>query len=110
MTHRGGGETQFVEVVGPYGAVARGLIAYDAAEATVIAGRRNDERDPMELAKRLQAAHGEIVRLLSTPANRARLGVHGEWGEIDAAHVAAYQSRHAHEHVSDVAMRFPPNS
>ena len=74
----------------------------------VQAERKNNERDPMEFSKRLQAAHGEIVRLLTTPANRARLGVHGEWGEVDAAHVAAYQARHAHEHVSDLAARFPP--
>ncbi len=73
------------------------------------AERKNNERDPMEFSKRLQAAHGEIVRLLTTPANRARLGVHGEWGEVDAAHVAAYQARHAHEHVTDLAARFPPS-
>ena len=74
----------------------------------VHAERHNNTREPMELSKRLQAAHGEIVRLLMSQANRARLGVHGEWGEIDAAHVAAYQARHAHEHVTDVAARFPP--
>jgi hypothetical protein len=74
----------------------------------VHAEARNNERDPMELSKRVQAAHGEIVRLLMTPANRARLGVHGEWGEVDAAHVAAYQARHAHEHVTELAPKFPP--
>jgi hypothetical protein len=74
------------------------------------AERRNNERDPMELAKRVQAAHGEIVRLLQERANRARLGVHAEWGEVDAAHVAAYQARHAHQHVTDVAARFPPTN
>ena len=73
------------------------------------AERRNNSRDPMELAKRIQLAHGDIVRLLMTPANRARIGVHGDWGEIDAAHVAAYQARHAHEHVTDVAAKFPPS-
>ncbi|MGI4881496.1 MAG: glutamate 5-kinase [Janthinobacterium lividum] len=31
-----------VEVVGPAGAVARGLVAYDAADAAIIAGQRND--------------------------------------------------------------------
>jgi hypothetical protein len=72
------------------------------------AERRNNERDPMELSKRVQAAHGEIVRLLMSAENRARVGVHGEWGEIDAAHVAAYQARHAHEHVTELAPRFPP--
>ena len=72
------------------------------------AERRNNERDPMELSKRVQAAHAEIVRLLATVANRARLGIHGDWGEVPASHVAAYQARHAHEHVSDLAPRFPP--
>ena len=74
----------------------------------VHAERKNDQRDPMEFARRIQAAHGEIVRLLATRANRERMGLHGEWGEIDAAHVAAYQARHAHGHVTDVAALFPP--
>lgn len=70
--------------------------------------RRNNEREPMEFAKRIQAAHSQIVRLLADTANRARTGIHGEWGEIDAAHVAAYQARHAHEHVTQIAAQFPP--
>ena len=74
----------------------------------VHAERRNNERDPMDFAKRIQAAHAQIVRLLAVTANRARAGVHGEWGEIDAAHVAAYQARHSHEHVTQLAERFPP--
>ena len=73
------------------------------------AERHNNERDPMELSKRVQAAHAEIVRLLMTAANRARLGIHGDWGEVPASHVAAYQARHSHEHVSDIAARFPPS-
>ena len=76
----------------------------------VHAKNRNNERDPMEFAKRLQAAHSEIVRLLTDPKNRTRPGLHGEWGEVDAAHVAAYQARHAHEHVVEVAARFPPSN
>ena len=72
--------------------------------------RRNNERDPMELAKRMQTAHGEIVRMLQERVNRDRLGVHAEWGEVDAAHIAAYQARHAHQHVTDVAARFPPTN
>ena len=72
------------------------------------AERKNDQRDPMQFATRIQAAHGEIVRLLAERANRARTGMHGEWGEIDAAHVAAYQAKHAHGHVTDVAALFPP--
>ncbi len=74
----------------------------------VAAERRNNEREPMEFARRIQAAHGEIVRLLVEPGNRARLGVHEEQGEVDAGHLAAYQARHAHEHVSDLASAFPP--
>ena len=74
----------------------------------VHAERNNDRREPMELAKRLQAAHGEIVQLLAERANRERTGMHGEWGEIDAAHVAAYQAKHAHEHVTEIAALFPP--
>jgi hypothetical protein len=74
----------------------------------VHAERRNNERDPMELSRRVQAAHGEIVRLLMSRENRARIGVHGDWGDVDAAHVAAYQARHAHEHVTELAPKFPP--
>lgn len=74
----------------------------------VAAERRNDEADPMALAKRLHAAHAEIVRRLAEPAHRRRLGRHGEWGDVDAAHLGAYQARHAHEHVAELAARFPP--
>lgn len=70
--------------------------------------RRNDEGDPLAFAKRLRAAHGEIVRLLATPENRERSGVHGELGEIDAAFAGVYQARHAHAHTSELAARFPP--
>src|SRR5438128_1259272 len=73
------------------------------------AERRNNEREPRELAKRVQAAHGEIVRILTTVGNRARLGHHEEMGEVDAAHLAGYQARHAHEHVSELASAFPPS-
>ena len=76
----------------------------------VHAERRNNERDPMELARRIQTAHGQIVRLLVAEENRARVGVHADWGEVDAAHIAAYQARHAHEHVTEVAARFPPTN
>ena len=70
--------------------------------------RRNAERDPIELARRVGAAHGAIIQFLSRPGNAARVGVHGEWGEVDAAHLAAYQARHAHEHVTALAVAFPP--
>ena len=74
----------------------------------VAAERGNNERDPMDLSKRVQAAHGEIVRVLQTVANRSRIGVHDEMGEIDAAHIAGYHARHAHEHVGELAAAFPP--
>jgi hypothetical protein len=79
-----------------------------ADQDAIHAERRNNEREPMEFATRIQTAHAEIVRLLGVPANRTRAGIHGEWGQIDAAHVAAYQARHSHEHVTQVAERFPP--
>lgn len=74
----------------------------------IAAERRNNERDPMEFDRRIRAAHAELVRLLQDPAHRSRLGVHEEQGEVDAGHLAAYQARHAHEHVSDLASAFPP--
>lgn len=74
----------------------------------IAAERRNNERDPMGLARRVQAAHGEIVRVLTEAGNRSRVGVHDEQGEVDAAHVAGYQANHAHEHVSELAAAFPP--
>ena len=76
----------------------------------VHAERRNNDRDPVELAKRVQAAHGEIVRLLMDAANRGRLGIHEEQGEVDAAHLAAYQASHAHEHTTELASAFPPRN
>ena len=74
----------------------------------IAAERRNNERQPIELAARVQAAHGEIVRILTTLGNRSRIGLHAEQGEVDAAHLAGYQARHAHEHVSELASAFPP--
>ena len=79
-----------------------------ADQEAIHAERQNDQRDPMEFAKRIQAAHGEIVQLLAARPNRERIGIHGEWGEVDAAHIAAYQARHAHGHVTDVAALVPP--
>ena len=76
----------------------------------IAAERRNNEGDPLAFARRIQAAHGEIVRLLATAANRERPGIHEELGDVDAAYIAAYEARHAHEHVSDLAARFPPTA
>lgn len=74
----------------------------------VHAERRNNERDPMDLSKRLQAAHGEIVRILTDVPKRARIGIHDEMGEVDAAHIAGYQANHSYEHVIELANAFPP--
>jgi hypothetical protein len=74
----------------------------------VAAERRNNEREPMEFSKRVLASHTQIVQLLVTTGNRSRIGVHDEMGEVDAAHIAGYHARHAHEHVSDLAAAFPP--
>ena len=82
------------------------LVAVD--QDALAAERRNDEGDPMSFAKRIQASHGELVRLLALPGNRERPGLHDEMGEIDAAYVAAYQAEHAHGHVAELAARFPP--
>ena len=70
--------------------------------------RRNSERDPLELVRRVDAAHREIVRTLMVEANRSRPGVHAEQGELDAGHFGAYQARHSHEHVTELAAAFPP--
>ena len=72
------------------------------------AERRNNDGDPMAFAKRIQRSHGELVRLLADAGARLRPALHAEMGEIDAAYIAAYQARHAHEHVTDLAQRFPP--
>lgn len=72
------------------------------------AERRNAERDPMELSRRLSAAHAEIVRRLGDERVRSRPGVHSEHGELDAGHFGAYQARHGHQHALELAAAFPP--
>lgn len=72
------------------------------------AERRNAERDPMDLARRVSVAHAEIVRLLVDGSARSRPGVHAEHGELDAGHFGAYQARHGHEHAAELAAAFPP--
>lgn len=66
--------------------------------------------DPMDLSRRLQRAHSAIVQLLLRPGAAERPGVHAEWGKVPAAHFAAYQARHSHEHVSELASAFPPHA
>lgn len=82
------------------------LEAYD--QDALARERRNNERDPMELARRLDAAHREIVQTLMNEATRSRPGIHPEYGELDAGHFGAYQARHAHEHTLELARVFPP--
>ncbi len=83
------------------------LHAFD--QDALAAERQNARRDPMELAARLRAAHGEIVRLLAVAEHRTRPGIHSEYGELDAGHFGAYQACHAHEHVTELAKTFPPH-
>ena len=64
--------------------------------------------DPMELSRRLLRAHQAIVQTMQRPDAPERTGVHAEWGHVPAAHFAAYQARHSHEHVTELADAFPP--
>ena len=82
------------------------VAAYD--QDKLAAERRNNERDPMELSKRLRAAHSRIVQLLLRPGAMSRPGIHSDWGEVDAGHFAAYQADHSHGHTGELAKAFPP--
>ena len=70
--------------------------------------RRNNEREPMDLARRIDAAHRELVQTLMNVRSRSRPGVHPEYGEVDAGHFGAYHARHSHEHTAELAAAFPP--
>ncbi len=74
------------------------------------AERRNNERDAVELARRLAAAHGAIVALLQRPGAAERPGRHAEHGPVTAGWLAAYQAKHSREHVTELAAAFPPRS
>lgn len=74
----------------------------------IAAERRNAERDPMELSRRVSDAHAQIVRLLMDERARSRTGIHSEYGELDAGHFGAYEANHAHEHAAELAAAFPP--
>jgi len=82
--------------------------SYD--QDALAAERRNNERDPMELSRRLSAAHSRIVQQLQRPGTASRPGVHSAWGEVDAGHFAVYQADHSHGHTSELAKAFPPTS
>ena len=76
----------------------------------VAAERKHNDADPMALTKRIQAAHGSIVRLLQRPDAAARIGVHAQHGPVTAAWLGAYQAKHSHEHVLELQPHFPPKS
>lgn len=76
----------------------------------IAAERRNAERDPLDLSRRLSAAHSDIVQRLMAAGARSRPGVHSEHGELDAGHFGAYQARHGHEHTVELAAAFPPRA
>jgi hypothetical protein len=82
------------------------IASYDQDEVAAV--RRNNERDPLELARRLDAGHHRIVELLMRPENRGRPAVHSAWGEVDAGHFGAYEANHSHGHVAELAAKFPP--
>jgi len=84
------------------------LASYD--QDAIARESRNNEREPMELSRRLSAAHGRIVQLLQRPGAAGRPGVHSDWGQVDAGHFAAYQADHSHGHASDLAALFPPTA
>lgn len=65
-------------------------------------------RDPMDLSRRLLRAHQRIVHLLQQPDAAKRPAIHSDWGRVDAGHLAAYQAKHSHEHVQELAAIFPP--
>lgn len=67
-----------------------------------------EERDPMELSRRLLQAHQSIVALMQRPGAADRPAIHSQWGRVNAGHIAAYQADHTDEHVRDLAAAFPP--
>ena len=82
------------------------IASYD--QDALAAERRNAERDPMELSQRVMNAHRRMVQLLVRADNRARPGLHAQWGEVDAGHFAAYQAKHARDHIDELAKVLPP--
>ena len=83
------------------------VASYD--QDALAAERRKNEREPMELSRRLSKAHSRIVQLLQQPGAAERSATHSAWGEVDAGHFAAYQADHSHGHTSELAKAFPPS-
>ncbi len=65
-------------------------------------------RDPVDLSKRLLRAHQRIVAYLQQPGAADRPAIHGEWGRVNAGHIAAYLADHSKAHVAELAVAFPP--
>jgi hypothetical protein len=84
------------------------IASYD--QDALAAERRNAERDPMGLSERVMSAHRRMIQLLVQADNRRRPGIHGQWGEVDAGHFAAYQAGPARDHVAELAKVFPPTA
>ena len=84
------------------------IASYD--QDALAAERRNAERDPMGLSERVMYAHRRMIQLLAHADDRRRPGIHGQWGEVDAGHFAAYQAGHARDHVDELAKAFPPTA
>lgn len=82
------------------------IASFDADER--MAELVKTQLDPMDLSKRLQRAHGSIVQRLQALEARSRVGVHSTWGRVPASHFAAYQAKHASEHVGELSAAFPP--
>ena len=82
------------------------VASYD--QDAIAAERKNNQRDPMELSRRLSAAHSRIIQLLQRPGAATRPGTHSDWGDVDAGHFAAYQADHSHGHTGELAKAFPP--
>ncbi|HVR89422.1 MAG TPA: DinB family protein [Candidatus Limnocylindria bacterium] len=83
------------------------LPAFD--QDAVALERKNNDADPMALSKRIQTAHGQIVRLLQQPGAVARIGRHAERGDVTAGWLGAYQAKHSREHVRELQPSFPPS-
>ena len=111
------GDWDGVELIGHVTDVAevfaervRRAVAEDSPALTAIPeGMLGDsQRDPMDLARRLLAAHQRIVAALQAPAAASRPAIHQEWGPVNAGHLAAYEAGHSGAHASEFATAFPP--
>ena len=78
------------------------------ADTDALVVERRVARDAMDCARRIQAAHRELIVLLQRPGVASRPVVHGALGQIDAAHLGGYHARHSRDHVGALARAFPP--